>query len=155
MSLLDTEKYWQQVTMSTNEIFENKKLDEALVGYITALQKAEELNNNMLKCIHLKIPFIQVYIISCNNLSNTYMNLGYHDKAENLLKRVVYYLLHISSDKRLNTIEVQAELKKAVLNYFNFLDKTGRDLISKEQFLRQVKERLSEIDSDSTASIRR
>lgn len=104
------EEYWQTLTVSNNDLFANGNFSKALSGYKNALYRSEVLNNNMSQCIRLKIPFIQIYIISCNNLANTYQKLGNHDEAETMLKRVIFYLFHLIGKKELNSNETQSEL---------------------------------------------
>ncbi len=138
------ERHWQALTTSTNEIFNQGNFENALSGYKDALYRAEVLNNNISDCIRLKIPFIQVYIISCNNLANTYEELGKLEEAENMLKRTVYYLLHLAGNKELNIDEIQSELKRATLAYVRFAEKNGTGKTKQEQLFRTLKEQLVE-----------
>lgn len=138
------EKYWQSLTVSNNEHFNKGNFEKALSGYKDALYRAEVLNNNIPDCIRLKIPFIQVYIISCNNLANTYEELGNLEEAENMLKRTVYYLLHLSANKALNPDKIQSELKRATLAYVRFAEKNNTGKEKQEQLFRTLKEQLVE-----------
>lgn len=139
------EKYWQTLTVSSNEFFKKRNFNKALSGYKDALYRAEVLNNNISDCIRLKTSFVQVYIISCNNLANTYEELGMKEEAESLLKRVVYYLLHLATNKKLNIGELQSELKRAMLTYVHFTEKN--DIKSEQAKLFTVlKEQLLEND---------
>lgn len=138
------ERYWQSLTVSNNEHFNKGNFEKALSGYKDALYRAEVLNNNIPDCIRLKIPFIQVYIISCNNLANTYEELGKLEEAENMLKRTVYYLLHLSGNKALNPDEIQSELKRATLAYVRFAEKNNTGKEKQEQLFRTLKEQLVE-----------
>lgn len=139
------EKYWQLLTVANNELFNKGDFEKALCGYKDALYRAEVLNNHIPDCIRLKIPFIQVYIISCNNLANTYEELGNLEEAENMLKRTVYYLLHISSNKELDIGEIQLELKKATLSYMRFAEKNNIGKIKQEHLFRTLKEQILKI----------
>ncbi|WP_200878587.1 tetratricopeptide repeat protein [Sphingobacterium sp. ML3W] len=138
------ERYWQALTVSSNEFFNKGDFEKALNGYKDALYRAEVLNNHIPECIRLNIPFIQVYIISCNNLANTYEELGNQEEAENMLKRAVYYLLHLTANKSLNIDEIQSELKRATLAYVRFSEKTGEGKVKQEQLFRTLKEQLLE-----------
>ena len=140
------ERHWQALTVSTNELFNKGDFEKALSGYKNALYRAEVLNNNISECIRLKTPFVQVYIISCNNLANTYEELGNKEDAENLLKRVVYYLLHLTANKELNIDELQSELKRATLAYVNFLEKNDIVKSTQEKLFTVLKEQLLEND---------
>ncbi|TXD48296.1 tetratricopeptide repeat protein [Polaribacter sp. IC073] len=140
------EKHWQILTVSNNELFNRGDFEEALLGYKDALYRAEVLNNNISDCIRLKIPYIQVYNISCNNLANTYEELGNKAAAENMLKRVVYYLLQLTVNKELNIDELQSELKLATLAYVNFLEKNNITEDKQKKMITILKEELLEND---------
>lgn len=138
------ERYWQALTISNNKLFNKGNFEKALVGYKDALYRAEVLNNHIPDCLRLNIPFIQVFIISCNNLTNTYEELGNLEEAENMLKRTVYYLLHLANKKKLNNNEIQSELKKAILHYIQFVEKTNIEKAKQEQLFITLKEQLIE-----------
>ncbi|OFM81164.1 tetratricopeptide repeat protein [Weeksella sp. HMSC059D05] len=138
------EKYWQALTVANNELFNKGDFEKALSGYKDALYRAEVLNNHIKDCVRLKIPFIQVYIISCNNLANTYEELGKLEEAENMLKRTVYYLLHLSGNKELNLNEIQSELKRVALTYVRFAEKNNSGKTKQEQLFWTLKEQLVE-----------
>ena len=121
------ENYWKTLTITANESFEKGNLEQALLDYTDALFRAEVLNNHQQESLRLDIPFVQVFIISCNNLSATYEDLGNLDEAEKFLKRVVYYLLHITTLKTVKEDEIQRELKKAALLLLNFTKKYDRE----------------------------
>lgn len=114
------ESYWEGLTKQANERFGNKEFRRALVSYKEALYRAEVMNDHREACLQLEIPYIQLYIISCNNLSNTYIELGQLPEAENMLKRVIYYLLHLSGDADLNKDEIQRELRRAAVELVAF-----------------------------------
>lgn len=140
------ERHWQALTVSSNELFNEGDFEKALLGYKDALYRAEVLNNNILDCIRLKTPFVQVYIISCNNLANTNEKLGNKEEAANLLKRAVYYLLHLTASKELNFHELQSELKRATIAYVHFLEKNDIVKSKQEKLFTVLKEELLEND---------
>ena len=121
------ENHWKTLTITANESFEKGNLEQALLDYTDALFRAEVLNNHQQESLRLDIPFVQVFIISCNNLSATYEDLGNLDEAEKFLKRVVYYLLHITTLKTVKEDEIQRELKKAAILLLNFTKKYDRE----------------------------
>lgn len=137
------ENYWKTKTTLSNACFEQGDFDEALSGYKNALYRAEVLNNHQLDCLRLNIPFIQVYIISCNNLSNTYRELGQLEEAEKMLKRAVYYLLHLALKPELPGEEIQTELSRASLALLNFAEKSGGKK-KQEKLLSDLKEQFIE-----------
>ncbi len=136
------ERYWQELTASTNELFNKGDFKKALIGYENALYRAEVLNNNISDCIRMKIPFLQVYIISCNNVAYTYEELGKQDEAENMLKRTVYYLLHLMNNSELNTNEIQSELKRATVAHAQYVEKKSNGTVKQEQLVSAIKEHL-------------
>lgn len=138
------ERYWQTLTTSANTFFTNGNFEKALSLYKKALYRAEILNNHLLDCKRLNIPFMQVYIISCNNLANTYEELGNITEAENLSKRNIYYLLHLASNKSLDINEIQTELKRASLHYVELAERINSGNIQQEQFFKTIKEQLIE-----------
>ena len=138
------ENHWKRLTVNANAFFNKGVSEKALAGYKDALYRAEVLNNNVGDCIRLKIPFMQVYIISCNNLANTYAALGKEEEAENMLKRVVYYLMHLTANKRINRDQLQSEIKRASLAYLHFAEKNSIGKLKQEQFFKILKEQLLE-----------
>lgn len=138
------ERQWQALTVSSNELFLNGGFQKAIAGYRDALSKAERLNDHIPDCLRLKIPFIQVYIISCNNLANTFEQLDNKDEAENMLKRAIYYLMHLTENKTLNLNEIQWEIKNATLTYTVFAEKNRLDKNKQEVLLIELRRQLSD-----------
>ena len=118
------ERYWKTLTVASNEKFNQQNYLEALTGYKEALYRAEVLNNHWALCAQLKIPVIQVYIISCNNLAHTYEELREWDKAQAFFKRVIYFLLHLLEHRSQTANELQQDLKQALLTYADFVQRT-------------------------------
>jgi len=135
------ENYWKAKTTASNELFNKGDFQDALLGYKDALYRAEVLNNNFTDCVRVGIPFVQDYIISCNNIANTYEKLHQYEEAENILKRVVYYLLHLEENKILNSNEIQSELKRASLAYINYMEKNQLGKKRQKHLLKELKER--------------
>lgn len=133
------ENFWKVKTTASNELFNKGSFKDALSGYQDALYRAEVLNNNFTDCIRVGIPFVQVYIISCNNIANTYQELNQYKGAESMLKRVIYYLLHLEENKILNSNEIQSELKRASLAYISFMEKNNLEEFRQEHLFRQLK----------------
>jgi len=136
--LMRIEDYWKDKTTASNELFNDGNFKDALVAYKNALSRAEMLNNNYTDCIRVGIPFLQLYVISCNNLANTYLELNKKNEAESLLKRVVYYLLHIARKGVIPKTEMQSELKRATLAYVRFTGKTDTGKVKQEQLFKTV-----------------
>lgn len=116
------ENYWKTKTKTSNKLFEEKQFTKALIGYKNALYRSEVLNNYPTNCEELKIPFAQIYLISCNNLINTYEALENLSEAENMLKRKIIFLLRLKNSKHNNKTILQSELRRAALTYFNFTE---------------------------------
>jgi len=132
------EKSWQQLMITTNENFMRGNFDEALPGYAEALQQAEFLNRYAKHCKRLHIPFMQVFIISCTNLANTYAETGDIENTERLLLRSIYYLLDLSANQMMDENEIQSELKKALAGYFDFLHTHPKATAKSEKITRII-----------------
>jgi len=138
------ERYWQTLTLSSNLLYNANKFEEALLSYQCSLASAELLNNHLTDCIYLEVPVMQVYIISCNNLANTYIALGDFEQADRMLKRVLYYLLHLVVHVQLDQNEIQSELKRATSAYQQFAEKTNMEKHKRALFFDLFKEQLFE-----------
>lgn len=120
------EDLWKGLISSANSLFESKDWSAALLGYKAALVQAESLNKMQLACEKEAIPFVQIYIISCMNLSNTYEELGDFESAERLLRRIVYYLIHLLEERSFCTTTLLFELQRATLTLLRFLGDQGK-----------------------------
>lgn len=135
------ENYWKAKTSASNDVFNKGHFKDALLGYKNALYRAEVLHNNFIDCVRVGIPFIQVYIISCNNIAKTYEELQQYEKAESMLKQVVSYLIHLERNTIFNSDKIQSELQKATLAYISFIKKNNVKNLKQELLLRALKER--------------
>jgi len=130
------EGYWQRLTTAANDFFHKGDVERALDGYKDALYRAEVLNNHIPDCLRLRIPFMQVYVISCNNLANAYKATGQRKEAEKMLRRVVYYLIHLSSGRNeTDPAELQRELRRASVALLDFFGKTAEGLEKRKKVL--------------------
>lgn len=135
------EDHWKEQTSSSNKLFNHGEYEDALVGYEEALFRAGVLNNNYNDCLRDGIPFLQVYVISCHNMAYTYEELGLYKKAQRMLRKAIYFLLHFEKNKTLNQTEVESELKKASLAYFLFLKRTGLKAVKSDRLYQRLEER--------------
>ncbi len=113
--------HWSTKTSFSNALFQRCAYQEALSSYEEALYRAEVLTNHYQDCLRNGIPFIQIYMTSCTNIAHTQSALHAHDKAEEMLKRVLYYLLHLSKIKDVDPMEIKRALKRAVVYYYDFV----------------------------------
>ena len=134
------ENHWKRLTVSANRSFNNSDLKKALADYTEALYRAEVLNDNSSDCVRLKIPFVQVYIISCNNLANTYADLKNQKEADKVLKQVIYFLLYMAKSEEVDLDEIQSELKTATLNYVSFTKRNNTEFQQDEVLLHLLKD---------------
>jgi len=137
------ENYWQEKTEAANELFHEASYEQALLGYKEALYRAEALNRHISDCLRLNIPFIQIYIISCTNIANTCEAMGRTEEAEVMLKRAVYYLLELSGNEEMDGDKVFEELKRALLLYASFRDRTGHGHSGLGQLFNTIREQLT------------
>ncbi|MGM5632075.1 tetratricopeptide repeat protein [Apibacter raozihei] len=138
------ENHWKKLTFYSNELFNNSKFERALHGYEEALYRSEVLNNHIELCNKLKIPFVQIYIISCNNLANTYKEINKKDKAEKILKRALFYLLHLTGNKSLDKENIKMEMRKAMISYTYFIKENNIPISNKEKLFQTIKEEILE-----------
>jgi hypothetical protein len=89
--LLYLENEWKELTKAGNDLCP-KTTEQALIKYRSALAKAEKLMQYLNKCIASKIPVMPIFLISCNNLAETYCKLEKWDKADKMLKRGIFYI---------------------------------------------------------------
>lgn len=125
--IIHLENHWKKLISEANESFSNKDYTSALHRYEEALFRGEVLNNYIDDCIRIGVPFIPIYLISCYNLSNTYLELGETEKAGNILKGTVHYLLHVSGKPNVHPELWQQELKKSGIYLLNFLKENEPD----------------------------
>lgn len=138
------ENHWKRLTVSANRSFNNSDLKKALADYTEALYRAEVLNDNSSDCVRLKIPFVRVYIISCNNLANTYEDLKNQKEADKILKQVIYFLLYMAKSEEVDLDEIQSELKTATLNYVSFTKRNNTEFEQDEILLHLLKDQYLE-----------
>ena len=110
---LKIEAEWQHLTGYANTNFQGGAFEEALKSYQLALDKAVQLTSEEKSCSFAEIPYIQIYIISINNLVHTYEELGQYVKCKELLKRVVDYLLYIRQNETTDQLVAGLELRRA------------------------------------------
>lgn len=119
--------YWEKLTVEANKLFEKAEYFEAKEVYMNALYRAEVLNNNMDSCIESGIPFVQIYIVSCNNLASTYQAIGEIERANKILRKTLFFLLYIARENVIDLDEIQSEMRKAIINYTQFLNENKLD----------------------------
>lgn len=144
------EEYWKTKTTMSNKLFKQSNFKKALSGYKEAMYRAEVLNSNHIDCVRSKVPFLQIFIISCNNLANTYEKMRKIKEAEGYLKRVIYYLLYAIRSKDFDKNETQSELKKAILKYIHFAEENNINTNNNKSVFSEVKKQI--LESTSWAS---
>ncbi|CEN47117.1 hypothetical protein [Capnocytophaga canis] len=132
------ENYWKLLTEEANNFFNQEKYELALDSYLNALYRAEVLSNNLQDCIRMKVPFVQVYTISCYNLANCYQEVKDLSRAEEILQKAIYFLLHLY-EKNYEKESIQKELRKSVLNYLSFTQKSNVKTSRTDAFLTYLK----------------
>lgn len=130
------ENYWKTLTEDANESFKKENYELALEGYLNALYRAEVLNNNLSDCFRLKVPFLQLYIVSQNNLANCYQKLNLPKKSEESLRKIVFFILYCIENQMIDVEEVQSELKKSVINYLDFAKKHNIQIKNEKSYLK-------------------
>lgn len=144
------EEHWQTLTLSANGAFEKGDWQQAISLYNDALYRAEVLNDHIGDCVRLKIPFIQVFLISCNNLASMYQQLGKDDEGENMLKRSIHYLFHLIRRKQIDFVEIESDLRAAIANYVHFVQQWDEGDAKRRDLVEMVNEQLLENDLITT-----
>jgi len=85
---------------------------------------------------------VQIYVVSCMNLAHTYMELADFESAERMLRRIIYYLLHLLEVGSFSDVGLLQELKRATLILMSFLAKQGK-AGEQELLLQELPEQLS------------
>ncbi len=137
--ILSLEDQWKTKTVTANALFNETKYNSAIKEYNKAY-KAEALNIHSTDCLRVNVPYVQILIISCNNIVYTFEAMGELDLAEKMLKRSVYYLLSIVNCKNSQADIIQSELKRATLAYSEFINKKGIKNLRKEKIFEHLKE---------------
>lgn len=120
------ENYWNEQTSKSDKEFNKGNYNQALDGYYNAMYRSEVLNNHYENCLKLDIKFIKIYVTSCNNLANTYLQLDNIEAAEKFLKKAFCFLMNLSSHKILSLQStIQSELKNAIFAYTDFINKNS------------------------------
>lgn len=135
------EEAWQLKTEFANQLFEDGNYQESMETYKEALYRAEVLNNNMKKAIETGIPYLQIFAISCNNMAFTYEKMDLVENGEKMLKRVLFYLLLQTEQNDYNMLEVEQELKRAMLNYSEYADRNALDIENIEKVFVDIQEK--------------
>lgn len=136
------EEEWKERTIQANLNFNKCHYWDALKGYKAALKSAEQLNLHGADCLDLQIPYIQVFIISCNNLSHTYTALGKIQLAESMLRRSIYFLIHVYENERLAQDQFASELKRATVGYSLFTKQFKAFNNTKDQLYKTINQLL-------------
>ncbi|MBL4755916.1 MAG: hypothetical protein JKY52_20280 [Flavobacteriales bacterium] len=135
--LIQSENRWKEITLCANNLFNKNAFDEAKSQYDTALKEAGKLVSHFNSCTNIKIPVVPIFVISCNNLANTYQELGDSSLAEVQLRRAVFFIIHLKEQEDLSpqvTESLQRELSKVVLTYSEFCKKTNQEDKSEKVF---------------------
>lgn len=136
------EGLWKDLIVRANSFFESSDWSAALQGYKKALGQAERLNTMQVACEKENIPYVQIYVVSCMNLAHTYMELADFESAEKMLRRIIYYLLHLLEVCSFSDVGLLQELKRATLILMSFLAKQGK-ADAQELLLQELPEQLS------------
>lgn len=138
--IISLENQWKTKTVAANALFNKTEYVTAMEGYNEALYKAEALNMHSTDCLRVDVPYVQIFIISCNNLAYTFEAMGDFEAADKMLKRSVYYLLSLVNNKNSKPQVILAELKRATLAYSAFTDEQANENHKKEQVFEHLKE---------------
>lgn len=140
--LKQIERIWEYKTETANKLYNIGRFQASMNVYKEALYRAEVLNNYLIDGEKNNIPILQIFVISCNNIGFTFEKMGKCEKSEKMLKRVIYYLLLQSNNKLLNSLEVQNELKRAIVNYTDFATRNNLEVNEITKVFKDIYEQL-------------
>lgn len=132
---------WRAKTNAANLLFEAKKFKEASLIYKEALYRAEVLNSHQTLAQKMKIPFMQVFTVSCNNLAFAYEELSEMEESKKMLERVILYLLCLLRKKGIDKQNIKNELKTAFLNYSAFANKHNIHIAEQKKLFLKIQQR--------------
>lgn len=125
LCLRRVENFWKKKTEKSNTYFDNEQYNTALEGYQEALLRAEILLVYRNDAMALKIPFLQIYIISCNNLAEAYEKLKLPTKGVQVLEKVLHQLLFLFKEGEIDAIVFNKEMAKAIVNFKRYKKQFG------------------------------
>lgn len=134
------EEAWKAKIEASNEQFNAGKFKDSLTGYTEALCHAEALNSRLNEVLPSEIPITQIFALTCNNIAFTYEGMGQPEKGAKMLKRVVYYLMHLAENRKVDSREIQSELTRAVLNYTRFASRNGLSVKDAAKVFEHIRE---------------
>ncbi|AEL25113.1 hypothetical protein [Cyclobacterium marinum] len=137
--LISLENTWKTHTNAGNNQFRTGCFMKALLFYEKALEIAKLINQHKEKCTKVSIPYIQIFVISCNNMANTYEELCKPEKTEKLLKRVVYFLLTLSEQGLVSSEVLHNEMRLSMINFTDYVKRNGLNQEETERLLLNIK----------------
>lgn len=138
----DAENIWKFQTSASNIFFIKGNYKRSMIGYQYALDRAEFLTNHKENASHFRVPFAQIFAISCNNIAFTYEKIGLKEKGATMLKRVLYFLLSLTKCTAITSSELKRELKHALLNYTEYAQRNALQDPDIEKLITDIREEL-------------
>lgn len=96
------ESYWQELMDLSTEEFMQEAYMEALSHSREAFYRAEVLATYADRCEKLKIPFVEIYTFSCENLACMYQHMGESLQAVKILNQGISFLGYLYKQKLLS-----------------------------------------------------
>ncbi|MFC5046352.1 hypothetical protein ACFSTE_03950 [Aquimarina hainanensis] len=127
--LLHIENQWKVYTISGNALFSKGKFEKAIIHYTKAFSEASKLVRHMFSSLQFGIPIVSTFIISCNNLSNTYWEIGKLNEADTLYRRAIFFIVYLSENQNVHQnldATIRREFPRVLLTYNAFCEKTDR-----------------------------
>lgn len=126
--IIALERQWRDHTDAANTLFNSNRHAEAAEGYASALVSAETLNRHPVSALRAGLPIVQIFVLSCQNLSNALVELDRLAEADALMRRSVHFLIHSIEDKATAADvrdEAIREVGRALIAYAEFVERTG------------------------------
>ncbi|RDH45288.1 hypothetical protein [Zooshikella ganghwensis] len=122
------ETRWRQLTFQGSEAFHTEQYREAQKKFFQALFVAEEMLL-LEDCRGAHLPVVQLFMIACHNLADTYLALGFKIQAFEYYRKAYTDLVHLLNSPRADAgLRQQAQecVSKAADEWqqaFNTIDK--------------------------------
>lgn len=123
--LISIKEAWKLKTKNSNKLFSKGNFKASLLGYEEALCRAEVLNQHLETASDIGIPYLQIFIISCNNIAFTHEKLNSANQGEKMLQRVIYFLIYRHEKSNHNLKEIKTELQRALLTYNDYTQRNN------------------------------
>ena len=121
--ILHIKEAWELKTKSGDKLMKSGNYKEALEFYKEALYRAEVLNLHTYACRSIKVSFMSLLVSSFKNIIHIYERMNCIEQAEEMMKKMIAYIIKLFKNKEITEQEYQTEIKVALVSYTDFINK--------------------------------